>query len=88
MKKIEAHTLELAYAQAARDFECSVTQIQVEIIQFPSKGILGLFKKSAIIVANLPVSIVAQSTPSSVSDIRNEHDDEQDSVSVDDEVYP
>jgi len=88
MKKIEADTLELAYAQAARDFECSVTQIQVEIIQFPSKGILGLFKKSAIIVANLPVSIVAQSTPSSVSDIRNEHDDEQDSVSVDDEVYP
>jgi len=51
MKKIEAPTLELAYAQAAAQFNCSVTQLQVEIIQFPSSGILGLFKKSAIIVA-------------------------------------
>jgi len=83
MKKIEADTLELAYAQAARDFECSVTQLQVEIIQFPSKGVLGLFKKTAIIVANLPVPVVAQSTPSVVSDIRHE----EDTVSVDDEVH-
>ncbi len=51
MKKIEASTLESAYAQAAAEFNCSVTQLQVEIIQFPSSGILGLFKKSAIIVA-------------------------------------
>lgn len=54
MKKIEAETLELAYAQAASAFGCSVTQLQVEIVQFPSKGILGLFKKSAVIVATLP----------------------------------
>jgi spoIIIJ-associated protein len=54
MKKIEAPTLELAYAQAASEFGCSVTALQVEIIQFPSKGILGLFKKTAIIMANLP----------------------------------
>ncbi|MCK9372770.1 MAG: Jag N-terminal domain-containing protein [Sulfuricurvum sp.] len=52
MKKIEASTLEQAYAQAAAEFGCSVTELQVEIIQFPSKGILGLFKKSAIIMAN------------------------------------
>ncbi|MDO9208355.1 MAG: Jag N-terminal domain-containing protein [Sulfuricurvum sp.] len=56
MKKIEAPSLELAYAQAASEFGCSVTQLQVEIIQFPSKGILGLFKKPAIIVANLPAT--------------------------------
>ncbi|HQS67581.1 MAG TPA: Jag N-terminal domain-containing protein [Sulfuricurvum sp.] len=56
MKKIEAPSLELAYAKAAAEFECSVTVLQVEIVQFPSKGILGLFKKSAIIVANLPVT--------------------------------
>lgn len=55
MKKIEAPSLELAYAKAAAEFGCSVTMLQVEIVQFPSKGILGLFKKSAIIVANLPV---------------------------------
>ena len=56
MKKIEAPSLELAYAKAAAEFGCSVTMLQVEIVQFPSKGILGLFKKSAIIVANLPVA--------------------------------
>ncbi len=56
MKKIEAPSLEAAYAEAAREFGCSVTQLQVEIIQFPSKGIMGLFKKPAIIVANLPIA--------------------------------
>jgi spoIIIJ-associated protein len=54
MKKIEATTLEEAYGQAAKAYGCSVAALQVEIVQFPSKGILGLFKKTAIIVANLP----------------------------------
>jgi len=54
MKRIEAQTLEEAYAQAAETFGCSVTALQVEIVQFPSKGFLGLFKKSAVIIANLP----------------------------------
>lgn len=54
MKKIEAPTLEEAYAKAAAEFGCSVTALQVEIVQFPSKGVLGLFKKTAIIIANLP----------------------------------
>jgi spoIIIJ-associated protein len=58
MKKIEAPSLELAYAKAAEEFGCSVTLLQVEIVQVPSKGILGLFKKSAIIVAHLPVEEV------------------------------
>jgi spoIIIJ-associated protein len=62
MKKIEADTLELAYAQAASTFGCSITRLQVEIIQFPSKGILGLFKKPAIIVAHLSSPLVV--TPS------------------------
>ncbi|MBN2871215.1 MAG: Jag N-terminal domain-containing protein [Campylobacterales bacterium] len=62
MKKIEAPTLEQAYAKAAEEFGCSVTALQVEIIQFPSKGVLGMFKKSAIIVANLPQP--TQSSPS------------------------
>lgn len=86
MKKIEADTLELAYAQAAKDFDCSVTQIQVEIIQFPSKGILGLFKKSAIIVANLPVLVTSQTTPSISTEILNEQIDEHDDVG-DDNVH-
>ncbi len=52
MVKIEALTLEDAYAQAATKLECSVTELQVEIIQHPSKGFLGFFKKHAIVVAS------------------------------------
>ena len=72
MKKIEAPSLEQAYAEAAAAFGCSVTALQVEIVQFPSKGILGLFKKSAIIVANLPHTTrveeeIIEKTPDNVS---------------------
>jgi spoIIIJ-associated protein len=51
MIKIESATLEEAYTNAASTLECSVTELHVEVVQFPSKGVLGLFKKSAIIVA-------------------------------------
>ncbi|HZF70393.1 Jag N-terminal domain-containing protein [Sulfuricurvum sp.] len=72
MKKIEAPTLELAYAQAAREFGCSVTALQVEIVQFPSNGVLGLFKKSAIIIANLPHTNIPASVTASVKEIEND----------------
>jgi spoIIIJ-associated protein len=52
MIKIEADSLEEAYSKAASELSCSVTQLHVEIIQHPSRGILGLFRKSAIIVAS------------------------------------
>ena len=51
MIKIEASTLEEAYNNAASSLSCSVTELKIEVVQHPSKGILGLFKKSAIIVA-------------------------------------
>ena len=51
MIKIEAYTLEDAYSQAAEKLGCSVTELVVEVVQYPSSGILGLFKKKAIIVA-------------------------------------
>jgi len=51
MIKIEAITLEEAYQNAASSLECSVTELKIEVVQAPSKGFLGLFKKSAIIVA-------------------------------------
>jgi len=51
MIKIESATLEEAYRDAASSLECSVTQLKIEVVQYPSKGFLGLFKKSAIIVA-------------------------------------
>jgi spoIIIJ-associated protein len=51
MIKIEALTLEIAYVEAAQKLNCSVTQLEIEVVQVPSKGFLGMFKKSAIIVA-------------------------------------
>jgi len=51
MKKIEAQTLEEAYALACDELGCSMTELRYEIVQYPSKGILGLFAKPAIIVA-------------------------------------
>ena len=56
MVKIEAQTLEDAYAKAAKQLECSVTELQVEIVRYPSKGFLGLFKKTALIVASCQVA--------------------------------
>jgi len=53
MIKIEAITLEEAYSNAALKLECSITELQIEVVQAPSSGFLGLFKKKAIIVAAL-----------------------------------
>jgi len=60
MKKIEAPTLEEAYTQAREALGCSITDLDFEIVQNPSKGFLGLFKKNAIIVASCKQ---LQSTP-------------------------
>lgn len=51
MIRIEAKTLEEAYKKASVELTCSVTQIKVEVLQRPSSGFLGMFKKSAIIKA-------------------------------------
>ncbi len=52
MKKIEAATLEEAYRIACDTFGCSITELKYEIVQYPSRGFLGLFAKSAVIVAS------------------------------------
>jgi len=51
MLKIEASTLEKAYSDAADSLQCSITELKIEVVQVPSSGFLGFFKKSAIIVA-------------------------------------
>ncbi len=51
MKKVEASTLEGAYEKASQMLGCSVSELQSEVIQHPSKGLFGLLKKNAIIVA-------------------------------------
>jgi spoIIIJ-associated protein len=58
MKRIEAETLEEAYIKASKEFGCSITEINYEIIQHPTTGMMGLFKKSAIIVAARKVVVV------------------------------
>ncbi|KIM10250.1 MAG: hypothetical protein KU37_11375 [Sulfuricurvum sp. PC08-66] len=51
MIKIEAKTLHEAYEKASQSLGCSVTLLEIEVIQNPSKGLFGLFGKNAIIVA-------------------------------------
>jgi len=64
MIKIEAITLEEAYTKAASTLNCSVSELIVEVVQIPTGGLFGLFKKSAIIVAtvrpNVPVTNVIE----------------------------
>ncbi|MDX1807908.1 MAG: Jag N-terminal domain-containing protein [Sulfurospirillaceae bacterium] len=49
MIKIEANTLQEAYLDAAKEFNCSVTELDIEIVQNANSGFLGMFKKTAII---------------------------------------
>lgn len=51
MIKIESATLEQAYTDAAAALKCSAAELMIEVVQVPSKGFMGLFKKNAIIVA-------------------------------------
>ncbi len=52
MIKVEAPTLEEAYLKASKVLECSISELQYEVVQHPSKGLLGFFKKPALIVAS------------------------------------
>jgi len=52
--RIEADTLQDAMIKAASELNCSVVDLDINVIQAPSAGILGFFKKTAIIEANLP----------------------------------
>jgi len=48
--------LEDVYTQASVALEASVSQLDIEIVQAPSKGIFGLFAKDAIITASVKQS--------------------------------
>ena len=63
MIKIESSTLEGAFQDAAASLECSVTELKIEVVQYPSQGFLGLFKKSAIIVAMRETKESLKETP-------------------------
>jgi len=65
MTKVEADTLEEAYALAANQLSCSITELQYEVVQYPSRGVMGLFRKKAVIVATVKhtVSSVSETAP-------------------------
>ena len=50
-KVFEAKTLDEVYEQASEFFKCSANDLDIDIIQAPSKGFLGFFAKTAIIKA-------------------------------------
>jgi spoIIIJ-associated protein len=50
MIKIEAPSLEEAYKKASEELGCSITDLDIKVIQHPSKGILGIGKKNAVIL--------------------------------------
>lgn len=52
-KQYEAKTLEEAYEKASKSLNCSIVDLHIEVIQSPSKGLLGLFAKKAIISAKV-----------------------------------
>lgn len=49
--RIEAENLQEAFKKAAEELNCSVTELDIKILQNPSSGFLGFFKKTAIIEA-------------------------------------
>jgi spoIIIJ-associated protein len=61
--RIEAKTLEEAYLKASEIFNCSVTELNIEIIQYPSKGLFGLFSKPAIIEVEEPIKTIEDIIP-------------------------
>ncbi len=63
MIKIEAATLEEAYAKAASKLGCSVINLNIEVVQTPASGFLGFFKKTAIIVAAKGINTELSSEP-------------------------
>ncbi|EEO25247.1 Jag N-terminal domain-containing protein [Helicobacter winghamensis] len=69
MKKIEAQTLEAALIAAAKEFDCSVVDLEYEVIQNPSKGFLGFGKKQAMICVQPKESNIKKNSNIICSDV-------------------
>lgn len=82
MKKIEAQTLEEALMIAAKALDCSVIDLEYEIIQNPSKGFLGIGKKQAIICAQLKNNVESENK-SKVFTKESEKDSTQEKILLD-----
>ena len=53
VQEFQGKTLEEAYEKASTSLKCSITDLQIDILQAPSKGIFGFFAKEAIISVTL-----------------------------------
>ncbi len=53
VQEFQGKTLEEAYEKASTSLKCSITDLQIDILQVPSKGFLGFFAKEAIISVTL-----------------------------------
>jgi len=89
MLKIEADTLEKAYEDAAAALQCSVIELETEVLQHPKGGVMGMFKKTAIIVAtkkgekkeNEPiVKPVTKEVPKKIEVIKDESIEEKELI--------
>ena len=49
--RIEAENLQEAFKKAAEELNCSVTELDIKILQNPSDGFLGNFNKTECIEA-------------------------------------
>ncbi len=61
MIQFQAKTLEEAYELATSEFRCSITDLEVEIIQSSTNGFFGFFAKEAIISASKKTIVESQS---------------------------
>lgn len=89
MITIEGTTLEEAFEKAAVQLNCSVTNLEFEVVQHPKKGFLGIGKKKAIVVANCKQKAqeaAAKSEPSADSPVKPETPQEEEAVSVQEPV--
>ena len=92
MKKIEAPTLETAYAEACRHFECSVTALDIVVVQHPKKGFLGFLSQNAVIVARIKEETIAELPEAERSDLHGYAAEAEESATTlpfddEDEVY-
>jgi spoIIIJ-associated protein len=72
MKKVEAPTLEEAYQKASQMLECSIFELQCEVVQHPTKGIFGFLKKNAVIVATCKNKKKSSSNTSTKKEVKKE----------------
>ena len=89
MIKIEATTLDKAYEDAATALECSVTELAIEVVQHPKAGVLGFFKKQAIIVATIDSKMVSanqRKKPKAKDQAKKKIEETQEVVKVKEEV--